>query len=100
MEKCRRAQRARAFRPARISFVPGSDAHFCIVHNHSERGLCIELTFEAEELPDHFEFSFDGFQTVYVCKTVWREDNVAGVSVEGPRPESSASRRAKFRTVG
>jgi len=78
---------------------PGGDAHFCIVHNRTDHGLCIELTFEAEELPDHFEFSFDGFRTVYACRTVWREENFAGIALESPPPESPESRRAKFRVV-
>jgi hypothetical protein len=75
---------------------PTGDAHFCIVHNRTDRGFCIELTFEATELPDRFEFSFDGFRTIYTCRTVWREDNVAGVSIEGPPPETPESRRARL----
>jgi hypothetical protein len=98
MEK-RRATRTRAAQPARVSIAPYEDAYFCIVHNRTDRGLCIELTFEATELPDRFEFSFDGFKTIYMCKTIWREDNVAGVSIEGPPPESPESRRARFRIV-
>ena len=98
MEK-RQAKRERMYRPARVSVDPTEDAHFCIVHNHTDRGLCIELTFEAAELPDVFEFSFDGFRTAYTCRTIWREDNVVGVSVGGEPPESPERRRARFRIV-
>ena len=87
------------YRPAKVSFAPGDAAYFCVVHNRSDRGLCIELTFEADELPDYFEFSFDDFRTVHTCKTVWREDNIAGVAFENPPPESPASRRAQLRLV-
>jgi hypothetical protein len=50
-------------------------------------------------LPDTFDFSFDNFRTVHVCKTIWREDNVAGVTFERPPQGSPASRRAKLRVV-
>lgn len=96
----RRAQRlSSGYMPAKVSFVPGDAAHFCIVHNRSDRGLCIELTFEARDLPDHFEFSFDNFRTVHSCKTVWREDNIAGVAFDGVPPPSPEKRRAMFRIV-
>jgi hypothetical protein len=98
MEK-RRTKRERAYRPARVAAAPSGRPHFCIVHNRTDRGFCIELTFNAVELPDVFEFSFDGFNTIYTCKTVWREDNVAGVSIEETPPGSPEARRAKFRVV-
>ena len=96
--KDRRSKRTKTYHPARI-LVQDETVHHCTVHNFTDLGVCIELTFEAEELPDRFEFSLDGFRTFYVCKTIWREDNVAGVVFENPPPESPASRRAKLRIV-
>jgi hypothetical protein len=97
----RRAIRTRTYQPARVSLAPtDEDTYFCIVHNRTDCGFCIELTFDAVELPDCFEFSFDGFRTVHTCRTIWREDNVAGVHFQGPPPlQSPESRRARFRIV-
>lgn len=96
----RRAQRfSSGYMPAKVSFAQGEATYFCIVHNRSDRGLCIELTFEAHELPDYFEFSFDNFRTVHNCKTVWREDNIAGVAFDGALPPPPGKRRAMFRIV-
>ena len=94
----RRVTRTRAYNPAKV-MVQDEDVHPCLVHNLTGLGLCIELTFEAEQLPDKFDFSFDNFRTVHVCKTIWREDNVAGVTFEKSPQESPASRRAKLRIV-
>ncbi len=99
MESRRAPRLSSGYRPAKVSFAPGEAASFCIVHNRSDRGLCIELTFEAAELPSHFEFSFDDFRTVHICRTIWREDNIAGVAFDIPPPNSSASRRARLRLV-
>ncbi|WP_155809804.1 hypothetical protein [Bradyrhizobium sp. URHA0013] len=33
----------------------------CVVHDRTDRGLCIELAFGADCLPDAFELSFDSF---------------------------------------
>jgi hypothetical protein len=96
--KDRRSKRTRAYHPARI-LVEGETVHHCTVHNFTALGVCIELTFEAEELPDTFEFSLDGFRTFYVCRTIWREDNVAGAAFEERPPEPPATRRAKLRLV-
>lgn len=98
MEK-RRAKRASSgYRPARVSFGPGEGTYFCVVHNRSDRGLCLELTFEADELPDYFELSFDDFRTVERCKTVWRDDNIAGVAYES-LSSAHPGGRAKLRLV-
>lgn len=94
----RQSKRVRAYRPARI-LVRDAITHQCIIHNFTSRGVCIELTFDAELLPDKFEFSLDNFRTAYVCRTVWREDTVAGVVFETSPPESPESRRAKLRIV-
>src|SRR5271170_2664045 len=94
----RRSKRTKTYHPARIS-VHGSTIHHCTVHNFTSVGVCIELTFEADQLPDRFEFSLDNFRTFYVCKTIWREDYVAGVVFETPPTESPESRRAKLRIV-
>jgi hypothetical protein len=94
----RRSKRTRTYHPARI-LVQGSTVHHCTVHNFTSAGACIELTFEAEQLPDKFEFSFDKFRTVHVCKTIWREDYVAGVVFETLSAASPESRRASLRIV-
>src|SRR5450432_503312 len=94
----RRLERTKAYHPARI-LVQDSAIHHCTVHNFTSIGVCIELTFEAEQLPDKFEFSLDNFKTFYACKTIWREDYVAGVVFETPPPASPESRRAKLRLV-
>jgi hypothetical protein len=94
----RRLKRTRAYRPARI-LVDGSTIHHCTVHNFTDAGVCIELPFEAEHLPDEFEFSLDHFRTSYICRAIWRDDYVAGVAFETPPPESPESRRAKLRIV-
>ena len=97
MEK-RRSRRTKTYHPGRI-LVHGSIVHHCTVHNFTSAGVCIELTFEAEQLPDQFEFSLDSFQTIYVCRTIWREDYVAGVAFETPPPASPESRRAQLKIV-
>ena len=94
----RRLKRTRMFHPARV-LVQGEAVHHCTVHNLTGLGLCIELTFEADQLPDTFDFSFDNFRTVHVCKTIWREENVAGVAFEKPPQVSPTNRRAKLRIV-
>ena len=94
----RRLMRTRTYHPAKV-MVRDEGVHHCLVHNLTGLGLCIELTFEAEQLPDRFDFSFDNFRTVHICKTIWREENVAGVTFERPLLESPASRRAKLRIV-
>src|SRR3979411_3413065 len=94
----RRSKRTKTYHPGRI-LVHGSTVQHCTVHNFSSAGVCIELSFVAELLPDQFEFSLDNFQTVYVCKTIWREDYVAGVVFQTPTPASPESRRAKLRVV-
>jgi PilZ domain len=94
----RRSKRTKTYRPARI-LIQDSTVHHCTVHNFTSSGVCIELTFEAEQLPDKFEFSLDNFRTFYVCKTIWREDCVAGVAFETLPTESPESRRAKLRIV-
>jgi hypothetical protein len=97
MEK-RRLKRTRMYHPARV-MVQGEGVEHCTIHNLTGLGLCIELAFEAERLPDTFEFSLDNFRTVHVCKTIWREDCHAGVAFDGPPPQSGAGRRAKLRLV-
>jgi PilZ domain-containing protein len=99
MDKRRAKRSSSGYQPARISFAAGETAQLCVVHNRSDRGLCIELMIEADELPDRFELSFDNFQTIHVCKTVWRDDNIAGVSFESPSSEPDVSRRAQLRLV-
>ena len=79
MDKRRANRTSSGYRPAKVSFAADEKPQPCIVHNHSDRGLCIELMIEAHELPDHLELSFDGFQTVQICNVIWREDNIAGV---------------------
>ena len=96
--KDRRLKRTKTYHPARI-LVQGESEHHCTVHNFTELGVCIELTFEAELLPDTFEFSLDNFRTFYVCKTIWREDHVAGAVFERPPTQSPEIRRAKLRIV-
>ena len=94
----RRITRTRLYRPAKL-LVPDDAVHHCAVHNLTGNGLCIELTFDADQLPDTFDFSFDNFRTVHICRTIWREDNIAGVTFEKPPSESAAGRRAKLRIV-
>ena len=53
---------------------PYTIARFTILHVSP----FVELTFEADQLPETFDFSFDNFRTAHVCKTIWCEDNVAG----------------------
>lgn len=96
--KERISKRTRAYQPGRI-LIQSEAVHHCTVHNFTDRGICLELTFEAEQLPDRFEFSLDSFKTVYFCKTIWREDYVAGVAFETPPSEPPARGRAKLRLV-
>lgn len=91
-------KRTRTYHPGRI-LIQNEAVHHCTVHNFTDRGICLELTFEAEQLPDSFEFSLDGFKTVYVCKTIWRDDYVAGVVFERPPSEPPARGRAMLRIV-
>lgn len=99
MENRRAKRSSSGYRPARVSCESGETAHFCVVHNRSDHGLCIELTIEADELPDRFELSFDNFRTIHICKTVWREDNIVGVSFESPSSKPPTSRQAQLRLV-
>jgi hypothetical protein len=40
----RQAKRSSSgYMPARVSFAPGEARYFCVVHNRSDRGLCIEI---------------------------------------------------------
>ena len=99
MDNRRTKRSSSGYRPAKVSFAPDDGAHFCVVHNGSDQGLCIELTFEAKLLPDHFELSFDNFRTVHSCRIVWQEDNIAGVAFDRRLPQSPEGRRAKLRIV-
>lgn len=99
MDNRRTKRSSSGYRPAKVSFAPDDGAHFCVVHNGSDQGLCIELTFEARLLPDHFELSFDNFRTVHSCRIVWQEDNIAGVAFDRRPPQSPEGRRAKLRIV-
>src|ERR1700730_9156837 len=94
----RRSKRTKTYRPARI-LIQDSTVHHCTVHNFTSSGVCIELTFEDEQLPDRLEFSFDNFQQITTRKTIWREDYVAVVVFEAPPPASPESRRASLRVV-
>jgi hypothetical protein len=91
-------KRTRTYHPGRI-LLQSEGVHHCTVHNVTDRGICLELTFEAEQLPDRFEFSLDNFKNVYVCKTIWREDYVAGVAFERSPSAPPAGGRAKLRFV-
>jgi hypothetical protein len=94
----RRSKRTRTSHPARI-LVDGSTIHHCTIHNFTSVGVCIELAFLAERLPDRFEFSLDNFKTLHLCRTIWREDNVAGAVFETSPKASPEGRRAKLRIV-
>jgi hypothetical protein len=94
----RLSKRTRTYHPGRI-LIDSEAVHHCTIHNFTDRGICLELTFEAEQLPDIFEFTLDNFQTVYVCKTIWREDYVAGVVFDKSPGEPPARGRAKLRIV-
>jgi hypothetical protein len=94
----RQSQRTKSFRPAKI-LVHKTTIHQCIIQNFTKLGVCLELTFEAELLPESFELSLDNFRTAYACRTIWREDNVAGVVFEMATAESPEIRRAKLRIV-
>lgn len=97
MEK-RISKRTRAYHPGRI-IVQGEAVHPCTVHNFTDRGVCLELAFEAEQLPDRFEFSLDNFRTVYICNTMWRDDHAAGVAFDMPPARPPARARAELRIV-
>jgi hypothetical protein len=99
MDKRATSRSSSGYRPARILFAAGEGSQLCIVHNQSDRGLCIELMIEADELPDHFKLSFDDFRTVRTCKAIWRADNIVGISFESPQTQQSGSRRAQLRLV-
>jgi hypothetical protein len=94
----RRLKRTKTYHPAKL-LIDDSTIHHCTIHNFTGNGVCIELAFEAEQLPDTFQFSLDNFQTFYLCKTIWRDDYVAGAAFEMSAPESPESRRAKLRIV-
>jgi uncharacterized metal-binding protein len=97
MEK-RRLQRTKIHHPGKV-YIHSKTAHSCTVHNVTGLGVCIELAFEAEQLPDTLDFSFDNFRTTHCCKVIWRESNLAGVAFERPLMLSDGSRRAKLRVV-
>lgn len=94
----RRSKRTRTNHPARI-LVDGSSIHHCTIYNFTSIGVCIGLAFPAERLPDRFEFSLDNFKTLHLCRTIWREDCVAGAVFEKPPTEPAEGRRAKLRIV-
>jgi len=86
----RRLQRTRIYRPGRV-YVLGSAVHDCTVHNATGLGICIELSFQAENLPDTLDFSFDNFRTIHSCKIVWRDSNLAGLAFQEPQQPPMSS---------
>ena len=64
----RRSKRTKTLSPGKDLQIHDSTVHHCTVHNFTGSGVCIELTFEAEQLPDQLEFSLDNFRTFYVCQ--------------------------------
>jgi hypothetical protein len=97
MEK-RRLQRTTIRHPAKVH-VLNVTVHDCIVHNVTGRGVCIELAFEAAQLPETLDFSFDNFRTTNFCKIIWREANLAGVAFEQPIMANDFKRRARLKVV-
>lgn len=58
-----------------------------MVHNITGLGICIEFGFQAEQLSDQLDFSFDNFRTFHTCKVIWREKRLAGIAFESsPQP--------------
>jgi len=74
----RRLQRTVIRHPAKVD-AGGETIHRCVVHNVTGLGICIELDFPAEQLPQNMAFSFDNFRTTHACKLIWREGQFAGV---------------------
>ena len=96
----RRSQRTAVHYPGRI-LVRNELVHDCVVHNLTVLGICIELAFAADLLPDGLDFNFDNFHTVHRCRVVWREGNLIGAALEDPVPPTCSAedtRAAKLRT--
>ena len=97
----RRSQRTRIRHPAKI-FVADEIVHDCIVHNLTPLGICIELAFRADSLPEAMDFSFDNFRTIHRCKIIWQEGCLIGiafeVSAKAPRV-TYGSRAAKLKVA-
>ena len=94
----RRAKRAKTYQLAKMS-VDRDGFDLCVVHDRTDRGLCIELAFGADCLPDAFELSFDRFRTSHACKVIWRDDRSAGIEFCVAPPASLRKRRAVLRVV-
>ena len=97
MEK-RRLQRTTIRHPAKVN-VPNVTVHDCMVHNVTGRGVCLELAFEAAQLPEALDFSFDNFRTTHCCKIIWRDGNLAGVAFEQLLIANDSRRRARLKVV-
>jgi hypothetical protein len=91
----RRLQRTKIRHPGKV-LVHEETVHNCIVHNFTGLGICIELGFTAEHLPEHVDFSFDNFRTIHSCRIIWREGSVVGVACESlaKQQQLSDTRRA------
>ena len=95
----RRLQRTKIHHPGKV-LNKKETVHECVVHNITGLGVCIEVCFETEQLPEELAFSFDNFRTIHTCKTIWRESNLAGIAFENlpNAPKlSDGSRGAKLK---
>ncbi len=94
----RRLQRTVIRHPAKV--IAGDETtHRCVVHNVTGLGICIELDFQAKQLPENMAFSFDNFRTIHACKVIWREGYFAGIEFDRAPEMGEASRAAVLKTI-
>ncbi len=84
--------------PAKVA-VGDETIHRCVVHNVTGLGICVELDFSAEQLPEKMAFSFDNFKTTHTCKFIWSEGYFAGIEFDKAPYMGDVSRAAVLKTI-
>lgn len=94
----RRLQRTVIRHPAKV--VAGDETiHRCVVHNVTGLGICIQLDFSAEQLPENMAFSFDNFTTTRTCRVIWSEGYFAGIEFDRAPEMGDVTRAATLKAT-
>jgi PilZ domain len=78
MSECRRVQRTRMFKSAKIITNPSSSVSDCIVRDISSLGARIALVSTAS-VPGTFDLTFDAARTLRPCRVAWRTQMEIGL---------------------
>ncbi len=94
----RRLQRTVIGHPAKVA-AGDETIYRCVVHNVTGLGICVELDFSAEQLPEKMAFSFDNSKTTQTCKFIWSEGYVAGIEFDQAPYMGDVSRAAVLKPI-